>query len=367
MILLGATFFTNGIEWLGKRLNLSEGAVGSILAAVGTALPETLIPIIAILFNRGEGSHEVGIGAILGAPFMLSTLAFFIVGLSVILFRRGLRRGKSDSPSFVEAANFVDSTGDTASHGPIDPVGSGGTAGTVPATRPAVVRLFLSIDTSIMGRDLGFFLVVYSVAVATSLLPAGWIRPVIALALVAAYLYYAARTIQDGAGTGEHQLAPLYFARKTGNPALSLILPQVLLAIAGIALAANLFVNALGSLSTAFGIPALVLSLFIAPIATELPEKFNSVIWIREGKDTLALGNITGAMVFQSSLIPALGIAFTPWALSPVAAASAILAILSAGMVYLSLRRTGRLHSGTLLFSGAFYVAFILITATGVL
>lgn len=42
--------FTNGIEWLGQRLQLSEGVVGSVLAAVGTALPETLIPVVALIF-----------------------------------------------------------------------------------------------------------------------------------------------------------------------------------------------------------------------------------------------------------------------------------------------------------------------------
>ena len=56
IILLGAELFTNSIEWFGRKLNLAEGAVGSVLAAVGTALPETMIPIIAILFASGEGS-----------------------------------------------------------------------------------------------------------------------------------------------------------------------------------------------------------------------------------------------------------------------------------------------------------------------
>jgi len=49
----------------GKKLDLSEGAVGSVLAAVGTALPETLIPIIAIVFAGDAAGHEIGIGAIL--------------------------------------------------------------------------------------------------------------------------------------------------------------------------------------------------------------------------------------------------------------------------------------------------------------
>src|SRR3954464_4837535 len=89
VILIGAELFTNGIEWFGRKLELAEGAVGSVLAAVGTALPETMIPIIAIGF-ASEGSHsanEVGVGAILGAPFMLSTLAMFVTGVGVLAFR----------------------------------------------------------------------------------------------------------------------------------------------------------------------------------------------------------------------------------------------------------------------------------------
>jgi hypothetical protein len=43
ILLAGALLFTNGIEWLGVKLDLGQGAVGSLLAAVATALPETLI------------------------------------------------------------------------------------------------------------------------------------------------------------------------------------------------------------------------------------------------------------------------------------------------------------------------------------
>jgi len=88
IILVACEFFTNGVEWTGKRFNLSEGAVGSVLAAVGTALPETMVPLIAILMMGGEAGHEIGVGAILGAPFMLATLALFICGLSVLVFAK---------------------------------------------------------------------------------------------------------------------------------------------------------------------------------------------------------------------------------------------------------------------------------------
>src|SRR6266446_592964 len=68
LILVGAEVFTNGVEWLGLKLRISEGATGSILAALGTATPETLIPVVAILFTNTADSDEIGVGAILGAP-----------------------------------------------------------------------------------------------------------------------------------------------------------------------------------------------------------------------------------------------------------------------------------------------------------
>src|SRR3954454_6567719 len=84
VILMGAELFTNGIEWFGRKLELAEGAVGSVLGAVGTALPETMIPIIASLFGSCASSHELGVGAILAAPFMLATLAMFVTGVAVL-------------------------------------------------------------------------------------------------------------------------------------------------------------------------------------------------------------------------------------------------------------------------------------------
>ena len=52
VVLAGALLFTGAVEWLGHKLNLGEGAVGSILAAVGTAMPETLIAIVALISGR---------------------------------------------------------------------------------------------------------------------------------------------------------------------------------------------------------------------------------------------------------------------------------------------------------------------------
>lgn len=91
-IVVAAWLFTNAVEVLGGRLNLGQGAVGSVLAAAGTALPETMIPVVAILAavfagRDPETAGEIGIGAVLGAPFMLATLAMFVVGASALALR----------------------------------------------------------------------------------------------------------------------------------------------------------------------------------------------------------------------------------------------------------------------------------------
>jgi cation:H+ antiporter len=69
VMVAGAAVFTNAVEWAGLRLGLGHGAVGSVLAAVATAMPESLIPVIAII-TEGKQAGPVAIGAIVGAPFL---------------------------------------------------------------------------------------------------------------------------------------------------------------------------------------------------------------------------------------------------------------------------------------------------------
>jgi cation:H+ antiporter len=325
VILVGAEVFVNGVEWLGKKLNLSEGAVGSILAAVGTALPETIIPIMAIVFGRGAAGHEIGIGAILGAPLMLSTLAMFVTGVAVILFRK--RR--------IYGAKVV-------------------------------------ADYSSMSRDLGFFIIVYMAAVLTGLIPNEFriYKLIIAGVMVLAYIWYMVVMLGEERDIeADREMPKCYLAcclaREKESPSVLVILIQVILALALIILGANLFVDSVTTVAELYGVPAFVLALIITPIATELPEKFNSVIWISRSKDTLALGNITGAMVFQSSLIPAIGIFLTDWRLNHSALYPAILAIAAAGFIYYELRKKKHISALMLLMGGFFYTFFILLVVFG--
>ncbi|HYN53080.1 MAG TPA: sodium:calcium antiporter, partial [Methylotenera sp.] len=85
LILIAAEVFTNALEHLGEKLKISEGVTGSLFAAVGTALPETSVPLLALLAGTQnmETNHEIGVGAILGAPLMLATLSISLMAISV--------------------------------------------------------------------------------------------------------------------------------------------------------------------------------------------------------------------------------------------------------------------------------------------
>jgi cation:H+ antiporter len=314
-ILVGAELFTNGIEWFGKKLQLAEGAVGSVLAAVGTAMPETIIPIIAILFSRDAAKHEIGVGAILGAPLMLSTLAFFVTGAAVFLFKAQGRR-----------------------------------------------TLQMSVNHRVLAYDLRSFFLVYAVAIGATFLQHRSLKIAAGVFLLAAYSYYVRRTLRRSPESSEHELDPLHFQRGHGHPRLRIVAGQVVMSMVLIVGGAYIFVQNLRTIALATGISALVLATIITPIATELPEKFNSVIWIRRRKDTLALGNISGAMVFQSSIPTAVGIFFTPWHLSPQALAAAIITLAASVFAWAALTIRKRLSPYTLLTGIVFYVAYLVYT-----
>jgi len=278
VILAGAFVFTNAVEWVGVRLDLGHGAVGSVLAAVATAMPESLIPVVAVAHNQQDG--DIAVGAIVGAPFLLATLAMALCGIVALAFRA--RRG----------------------------------------------RARLQPDRHTTARDLLVFLCALPVAIAIGLIDARPLRYAGAALLVVAYAVFIWKTIIRARqeGSGEEPPSLFFDTTKDDPPSMFQILAQTFVGVGMLVGGAELFVTSIEHLAHAFGADELMLTLVIAPLATELPETINSVTWIRQGKDTLALGNITGAMVFQSMLPVAVGLLFTDWQL----AAPALLAMLAA-------------------------------------
>ena len=122
--------------------------------------------------------------------------------------------------------------------------------------------------------------------------------------------------------------------------------------------------NAVTELAAALNVDSVLLALVVAPVATELPETFNSVIWVRQGKDTLAMGNITGAMVFQSTIPTVIALLFASgaWVIGPgsyLAFASAGIAFVSMAAIFLPMARRGVLHGRRLTVGLVFYGVYL--------
>jgi cation:H+ antiporter len=318
VVLAGALLFTGAIEWIGHKLHLGEGAVGSILAAVGTATPETLIAIVALI-QADAGSEDIAIGSIVGAPFLLGTLAMGLVGLFAYLYRGRRRQG---------------------------------------------VRLEAHAPT--LERDLLFFLAFFAIAGALAWGPPTPVRIAVGIVFLLAYLVYIRLTLRSsGAVQAGETLDPLLFDRRaergSEDPPLGLCIVQLLVGLGAMVGGAHLFVEDLMEIADSLGVDALVLALILAPLATELPEKVNSFFWVREGKDALALGNISGAMVFQSTIPIGIGLIFTDWNLSGTAILSICLGLVGGLLAYESLHLGRRFKPPAIVAWFALYVAFIVV------
>ncbi len=318
IILVGSELFTNGVEWAGHRFHVAEAAVGSVLAAVGTALPETFIPAVALLTGRDSAAAHtaVGLGAIVGAPLMLSTVAMFVMGIAALVFRR--RRG----------------------------------------------RIALKVVRADARRDLAFFLPVFLCLLIAGTIEMGAVlRHVLAAALLIVYASYAVVMLRLRRVAGVEVGHGLYFESIVRGSPLEprgfAIAAQVIAGVLAILFGAVEFVDQIVAFSAHAHLSPGVLSLILSPLATELPEKYNSVVWIRSGKDHLALANITGAMVFQSCIPVALGLAFSPWHLTNPELLAGSIALASAAILYLNLRYS-ELGTPTLMIGAAAYAIFLI-------
>ena len=220
-------------ENLGQKLNLGHGATGSILAAVGTALPETLVPLVAIYIALKHGQDltklDIALGSIVGAPFMLATLALLVLAITLFIYKF---KRKS---------------------------------------------LELNLDIKQFQLDNTYFLLVFSIAICAAFVD-GYLRQVMGIALFASYFLYLYQTFSaDTVEQSADQHCPdLYMAKFNLPSNLAMTCIQVIIGLVLIIIFAKNFVYALEHAALP-DISPLLLSLIITPIATELPEKVNTV------------------------------------------------------------------------------------------
>lgn len=315
IIYLSCEYFVNGIEWLGQRLNLGTTAVGSVLAAFGTALPECAVTFFAVVMGTTPETKDLGVGAAMGGPLVLATLAYGIVGIVHYLHNK-----KRNPSSFIIRANIKE-----------------------------------------LSKDQLTFLAIFIVKVSLGLIAFSF-KPWLGILFLVAYAVYVWREIKNSKNEinndDDDSLEPLKLQPKSTNPHQLMILLQVIISLVVIAGATHLFIAQLETLSTIFAIPPHIVALLLSPIATELPEIMNALIWVRQGKERLALANISGSMMIQATLPSALGIFFTPWLFDGPLLASGIITALA--IVYLLfVFRSQKVDSRLLIISSGFYLLFI--------
>ncbi len=275
-IYFACEFFVNGVEWLGRKLGVGETATGTILAAFGTALPESAVTFVAVVFGRSHAQKDIGVGAALGGPLVLATISYAVVGLGLLVFRY---------------------------------------------------------------------------------------KPWLGAAFLLAYAVYLLRELRGEQDHSDEILEPLKLHSR-GDPGLGWPLLQTTVALVVIAIASKVFVGQLQAIGVWAGLSPQLVALLLSPVATELPETMNALIWVRQGKERLALANISGAMMIQATIPTALGLFYTSWLLSHQLLVSGIITMAAvAALLILFSRRA--VDARWLVPLAGLYAAFIAVIAYG--
>jgi len=313
-IYFACEFFVNGVEWLGRRLGIGETATGTILAAFGTALPESAVTFVAVVFGRNSAQRDIGVGAALGGPMVLATISYAVVGLAMRWNRRRLGRAT-----------------------------------------PAI-----ECDSSKLRRDQAWFLCIFAVKMALGLL-VFTSKPWLGMVFLLAYGAYLLRELRGAQVLGSEVLEPLKL-HPIGDPGVVWPLLQTTLALIAIAIASKVFVGQLETIGIWAGLAPQLVALLLSPVATELPETMNALIWVRQGKERLALANISGAMMIQATIPTALGLFFTSWVFSRELIVSGVITM-AAVAVLLGLFAKKAVDARALIPLAGLYAVFIAVVA----
>jgi cation:H+ antiporter len=309
-IYFACEFFVNGVEWLGRKLGVGETATGTILAAFGTALPESAVTFVAVVLGRDSAQKDIGVGAALGGPMVLATISYAVVGFAMRWNRRRLGRA----------------------------------------------TLVIECESKRLWRDQAWFLCIFAGKMALGLLVFNY-KPWLGVLFLLAYAAYLLRELRGAQVLGEETLEPLKLHPK-GDPGVVWPLLQTTLALIAIAIASKVFVGQLETIGVWAGLAPQLVALLLSPVATELPETMNALIWVRQGKERLALANISGAMMIQATIPTALGLFFTSWVFSRELIVSGVITM-AAVAVLLGLFSKNAVNARALIPLAGLYAVFV--------
>ena len=222
--------------------------------------------------------------------------------------------------------------------------------------------MFVEVDERRLCHDQAWFLAIFVVKVGLGLIAFAF-KPVLGVLFLLAYAAYLWREMSnDEPAVAEHELEPLKLRPQVASPSLFWAGLQTTLALVVIGFASRAFVGQLEAIAHGLGWAPQFVALLLSPIATELPETMNAVIWVRQGRERLALANISGAMMIQATVPSALGLLFTPWMFDHSLLAAGVVTALAVAILWVIFSR-GRANSWGLVPLSLLYVVFGLVVA----
>jgi cation:H+ antiporter len=313
LIYIACEYFVNGVEWVGHQLAIGQKATGTILAAFGTALPESVVTFVAVTFPHTASDKDIGVGAAMGGPLVLGTIAYAVVGFALFICKQRLPDGEDRGTLYVG-----------------------------------------------LSRDQAWFIIISIVKLVVGVVAFAF-KPWLGLLFLAAYGAYAWKEMGGAQDLDDETPEPLKLTPGAETPKSSAAILQTVAALAAIFVASRFFVSQLDALGPYLGLKPQLLSLLISPVATELPETLNAIIWIRQGKVRLALANISGAMMIQATVPTAFGLFSTPWMLDPALIVAGAITLVSVSVLFFAFWR-GWVTRAYLALMSLFYVAFAALT-----
>jgi cation:H+ antiporter len=223
-IYFACEFFVNGVEWLGRRLGIGETATGTILAAFGTALPESAVTFAAVVLGRDSAQKDIGVGAALGGPLVLATISYAVVGIAMLWNHQRLGR---------------------TTH-------------------------VIECDSARLRHDQVWFVSIFIVKMALGLLVFKF-KPWLGALFLLAYVVYLLRELRGAQVLSEGALEPLKFHPK-GDPGLIWPLAQTTLALIAITVASKVFVGQLEAIGIWAGLSPQLVALLLTRLPPSCPK-----------------------------------------------------------------------------------------------
>jgi len=240
LLLLAARYFTLSAERVGLALGMSPFAIGVLIVAAGTSLPELVASIVA----TSRGSSEIVIGNVLGANLSNLLLVTGVVAVAA----SGVRLGEQ---YILIDLHFL--------------VGS-------------ALLLALALRDGVLGRVEGLVLLV-------------------AFAVYLLYLIREGRTETDltlgGDAAAERAPAPF--------PWRDVVV--LALGAGFIYLGASYTIASLETIARLAGVAPDLVALTLLSLGTTLPELVVSATAARAGKADVAIGNVLGSCVFNTLVV----------------------------------------------------------------